>query len=405
MYQPRTIEKTLVKNNAHYPVLLVTGARQVGKTTLLKHLADDSREYISLDSPIELNQAQTDPAIFMQRHPGRILIDEIQYAPQLLPYIKMVADENKMPGQFWLTGSQQFHMMKNVTESLAGRVGISTLLGLSHRELIGQGHEHSVFRPSEQFFKGLDGNILTTPELYRLIWRGSFPVPAINEDVDRDGFLDNYVQTYLQRDVRDLTKVNNLLDFWRFLRACAARTGQLLNIAELSRDAHISPVTGKNWLSVLVASNIVYLLEPYFANVTKRLVKAPKLYFLDTGLAAYLTDWDSPKNLESGAMSGAIFETWVIGELLKSWRGNGLRPPFYYYRDKDQKEIDLLIVQNGQLFPLECKKTASPNKNDIRHFQVLDKLKMPVAIGGVICMAPRAMPLTAKAWIIPVGCI
>ncbi|MDR1166811.1 MAG: DUF4143 domain-containing protein [Deltaproteobacteria bacterium] len=247
----------------------------------------------------------------------------------------------------------------------------------------------------------MDGAPLTLQELYRLIWRGSFPALALNDGVNWDQFLNSYTRIYLQRDARDLDQVGDMTAFLRFLRSSAARTGQLLNIAELSRDADVSPVTGKKWLSILEASGLVYLLEPYFSDIAKRMIKAPKRYFLDTGLAAFLTEWTSPETLEAGAMSGAIFETWVIGELLKGWLGNGLRPPFYYYRDKDQKEIDLLIIRDGVVYPMECKKTASPNKNDIRHFQALEKLKMPIGLGGVICLASHALPLTENVWIIP----
>ncbi len=405
MYHPRTIEKSIADIAAHFPVLLITGARQVGKTTLLRHLAGKARRYVTLDDPLVLSLAREDPALFMQRFSGPVLIDEIQYAPQLLPYIKMSVDEDRKPGQFWLTGSQQFQVMKNISESLAGRVGILSLLGLSRWEMIGRGQGRAAFLPDAQLFKGSGGEPLTLQELYRLIWRGSFPAMALDDGLNRDLFFGSYVQTYLQRDVRDLAQVGDEMAFLRFLRASAARTGQLLNIAELSRDADVSPVTGKKWLSILEASGLVYLLEPYFSNVTKRMIKAPKLYFLDTGLAAYLTEWSSPETLEAGAMSGAIFESWVMGELLKGWLNNGLRPPFYYYRDKDQKEIDLLIIQDGTAYPLECKKTASPDKNDVRHFQVLEKLKMPVGLGGVICLATQALPLTANAWSIPVGWI
>lgn len=408
MYLSRTIEKSIADIASHFPILMITGARQVGKTTILKHLAGDARRYVTLDDPLVLSLAREDPALFMQRFSGPILIDEIQYAPQLLPYIKMAVDQDRKPGLFWMTGSQQFQVMKNVSESLAGRVGLLSMLGLSRWEAIGQGPGRPAFLPDGQLFSQTRPNNdapLTLQELYRIIWRGSFPTMALDDGMNRDQFFGSYVQTYLQRDVRDLAQVGNEMAFLRFLRASAARTGQLLNIAELSRDADVSPVTGKKWLSILEASGLVYLLEPYFTNVTKRMVKAPKLYFLDTGLAAYLTEWSSPETLEAGAMSGAVFETWVMAELLKSWLNNGLRPPFYYYRDKDQKEIDLLIIQDGTVYPLECKKTASPDKNDMRHFQVLEKLKMPIGLGGVICLTNQALPLTETAWSIPAGLI
>ena len=231
----------------------------------------------------------------------------------------------------------------------------------------------------------------------------SFPAMALSEDYNRDLFCSSYVQTYLQRDVRDLARVIDEMAFLRFLRVSAARTGQLLNMSELARDADVTPNTAKAWLSILQASGLVYLLEPYHTNVTKRLVKTPKLYFLDTGLCAYLMEWSSPETLEAGAMSGAILETWVVAEILKSYLHNGRRAPFYYYRDKDKKEIDLLIIQDGTIYPLEIKKTASPKKDDVRHFSILEKLKMPTGPGGVICLSEHSIPLTESAYSIPVA--
>jgi predicted AAA+ superfamily ATPase len=278
-------------------------------------------------------------------------------------------------------------------------------LGLSSWETIGKGTGRPAFIPDSLIFGRDDRELLSLKDLYTLIWRGSFPALTLDSDMNRDLFMASYVQTYLERDVLALASVGDGNAFYRFLRSCAARTGQLLNIADMSRDADISPVTGKQWLSILVASGIVYLLEPYYSNVTKRMVKAPKLYFLDTGLASYLTGWPSPETLEAGAMSGAIFETWVLGEILKSWLNNGLTPPLHYYRDKDKKEIDFLLIREGAIYPVECKKTASPGKDDVRHFQVLDKLNMPIGTGCVICLAGQSLPLTEKTWAVPVSLI
>lgn len=407
MHLPRTLETYLAKAAGQFPVLLVTGARQVGKTTLLKHLAGPDRTFVTLDDPLVLSLAKDDPALFMQRFPPPVLIDEIQYAPELLPYIKMAVDAAGDGGRFWLTGSQQFHLMRGVSESLAGRVGIVQLLGLSRRERIGQGLATLPFLPQPAAIRAsLDKeDPLSLMDLYRLIWRGSFPALAARQEADRDLFYSSYLQTYLQRDVRDLAQVGDEMAFLRFIRAAAARTGQMLNLAEFARDADVAPNTAKRWLSILQASGLVYLLEPYHSNITKRLVKTPKLYFLDTGLCAYLTEWSSPETLEAGAMSGAILETWIMGEVLKSWWHHGRRAPFYYYRDKDQKEIDLLIVQDGTLYPLEFKKTASPDRNAVRHFQTLERLKLPVGPGGVICLATQSLPLAKNAISIPVGAL
>ena len=403
MYIERTLETFVATATTQFPVMLVTGARQVGKTTILRHLSGLARTYVTLDDPLLLNLAKTEPALFLQRFPPPVLIDEIQYAPELLPFIKMAADTQQQPGLFWLTGSQQFHLMQGISESLAGRVAIIHLLGLAHRELIGAS-KTAPFLPTPALIQEriAVGHRLTLKEVYRLIWRGAFPAIALNDAMDRELFYGSYVQTYLQRDVRDLARIGDELAFLRFLRAAAARTGQLLNLVELARDADVAPNTAKNWLSILQVANLVYLLEPYYTNTTKRLVKTPKLYFLDTGLVAYLTEWATPETLEAGALSGAILETWVVGELLKSYWHNGRRAPFYFFRDKDQKEVDLVIVQDGMVYPLEIKKTAAPGKDDIRHFGTLERLGLPVGPGGVISLVEQALPMTATVQAIPV---
>jgi predicted AAA+ superfamily ATPase len=387
--------------------VLVTGARQVGKTTFLQHLRESDRAYISLDDPQVRELAQSDPALLLQRFPGPVLFDEIQYAPGLLPYIKMAVDRDRRPGQFWLTGSQQFHMMRDAAESLAGRVAIVRLLGLSRRERDEAGADAEPFLPTPQLLETrlAEASNLTLPHLYARIWRGSFPAIALDETLDRDLFFSSYVQTYLQRDVRDLARVGNEMAFLRFVRACAARTAQLLNVADLARDADVAPNTAKSWLSILEASGLVLLLEPYHTNVTKRLVKSPKLYFLDTGLCAWLTEWTTPETLEAGSQSGAILETWVITEILKSWWHNGRQAPLYDYRDKDQKEIDLLFMQDDVVYPLEVKKSASPGRGTIRHFRKLDKLGLNIGPGGVICLSESSLPLEGDWVTIPVGAV
>jgi predicted AAA+ superfamily ATPase len=407
MYITRTLEGYFSKAASQFPVMLVTGARQVGKTTLLQHLCNKKRTYVTLDDPLVLSLAIEDPALFMQRFPPPVLIDEIQYAPQLLPYIKMEVDSRRQPDLFWLTGSQQFHLMKGVSESLAGRIGIVQLLGFSHREATSQNKLSTPFMldADELGHRIQSAETISLKQLYRMIWRGSFPVIVLAKDADVHLFYSSYVQTYLQRDIRDLARVGNEMVFLRFMRAAAARSGQLLNLAELSRDADVAYNTAKNWLSILQSSGIVYLLQPYHTNVTKRLIKTPKLYFLDTGLCAWLTEWSSPETLEAGAASGPILETWIMSEILKTWWHNGRHAPFYFYRNKDQKEIDLLIVQDGTIYPLEFKKTASPDKKSVRHFQLLKKMSLPIGTGGVICLSPHFLPITATTYSIPVSAI
>lgn len=395
------------RTNKQFPVILVTGARQVGKTTLLTHLSDINRKTVSLDDPLMLMLAKDDPALFMQKYSPPVLIDEVQYASGLLPYIKMAVDREKQKGMFWLTGSQQFHMMKGVSESLAGRVGVLNLLGFSRREVSGSGLEVGPFVPEpEKIRKRLkSSSLLDLYSLYRLIWRGSYPSIAGSEQFNWHIFYDSYLQTYLQRDIRDLARVGSKTSFIRFLKATAARTGQMLNLTDLARDADVAVNTAKSWLSILQASGIVFLLEPYFSNATKRLVKTSKLNFLDTGLCSYLTEWTSPETLEAGAMSGPILETWIFYELLKSFLHNGLRAPFYYYRDKDLKEIDLLIIKDSTIYRLEFKKTASPSRRLVSKFEVLKKFGMPIGPGGLICLVQDTIPLTEQHQAIPVSAL
>jgi hypothetical protein len=406
-YVPRGLEKFVQRAAKQFPVLLVTGARQVGKTTFLQHLSEPKRTYVTLDDPRVLQLAKTDPALFFQRYPPPILLDEIQYAPELLPFIKMAVDQQASRNQFWLTGSQQFHLMKGVAESLAGRVAIVHLSGFSRRERLEGTQGSPPFLPTARVVtKRLKtGGRLTLKELYALIWRGSFPALVLHPKADRDLFFSSYVQTYLQRDIRDLARVGDGMAFLRFLRGTAARTGQLLNLADLARDAGVAFNTAKSWLSILEASGLIFLLEPYFNNVSKRFIKTPKLYFLDTGLCAYLTEWTSPENLEAGAMSGAILETWVMGEILKGFWQAGSRPPVFFYRDKDAKEIDFLVVRDGIIYPLECKKTASPRLEDARHFKSLKPASLQVGEGGVICLINEFLPLSASVHAIPVSAL
>jgi len=406
MYVRRTLEDYAQIASQQFPVLLVTGARQVGKTTFLQHLSAPNRTYVTLDDPLLLDLARRDPALFLQRFRPPLLIDEIQYAPELLPYLKMEVDRERQPGAFWLTGSQQFHVMRGVSESLAGRVAVLHLLGFSRRELIGQSEAKPFLStPSEVEERLRTGGRLPLRELYHHIWRGSFPAIALNEAMDRDLFFSSYLQTYLLRDVRDLARVGDEAAFLRFLRAVAARTGQLLSLSEFARDADIAVNTAKTWLSVLEASGMVYRLEPYHTNLSKRLIKSPKVYLLDTGLCAYLTGWSSPETLEAGAMSGAILETWIVSELLKSYWHQGRPAPFSYYRDKDKKEIDLLIVQDETVYPLEFRKTASPHASDVQAFRTLSHLGVTVGPGGLVCLAEQALPLTAAATAIPMAAL
>jgi predicted AAA+ superfamily ATPase len=409
-YLTRSLAGFITSASRQFPVLMLTGPRQVGKTTMLKFLCEaesgaPARRYVTLDNPLLLALAREEPALFLQRFPPPVLIDEIQYAPGLLPLIKETVDADGGKGLYWLTGSQPFHLMQNVSESLAGRVAVMHLQGLSMGESLGQGATLTPFLPGSPSGTTIAPDVFphTAPlnQVFAHIWRGSFPALYGTDAPDRDLFYASYLQTYLQRDVRDLAQVGDLTAFTRFLRSTAARTAQLLNMADMARDVGVAPNTAKHWLSILQASGLVWLLEPYHTNLSKRLVKTPKLYFLDTGLAAYLTEWSSPATLEAGAMSGAIFETWVVGEMLKSWWHHGKQAPFYYYRDKDQKEIDVLIVRDGRVHPVEIKKTAQPRRDTVRHFAVLENIGLESSAGAVICLVPERLPITAQVDAIP----
>lgn len=405
MYYSRAMAAACHAAAEQFPVLFLSGPRQVGKTTLLRRLAGRKRRYVTLDDPALRALAVSDPDLFLQRFTPPVLIDEIQYAPELLPLIKLRVDAQRRPGEYWLTGSQQFHLMARLSESLAGRVAILSLLGFSQREARRRGIDAGPFLPTAAALDAREPTAaaLTLGRLYSAIWRGAFPALVARQVRDRDLFYGSYVQTYLERDVRALAQVGDEAAFLRFLKACAARTAQLLNFSELARDADVAVNTAKHWLSILQSSFQVYLLPPYHSNVTKRLVKTPKLYFLDTGLCAYLTEWTSPRTLEAGAMSGAILETFVFGEVLKSWWNRGKQPALYFYRDKERREIDLLIAQDRALYPIEVKKSATPRPEWSSFFKPLDALKRSWPEACVICLHRERMPLSRKVTAAPVG--
>ena len=359
---------------------------------------------ITLDDPIVMQSAREEAGSFFKNTPPPVFVDEIQYAPNLFPYIKMIIDEKKEKGLFYLSGSQQFHMMKNVSESLAGRIGIATLLGLSLREMHGIAF-NDCFIPTASYFVKRQKE-LSTPEyqdIWKTIQRGSMPELLANRELEWQSYYANYTKTYIERDVRDLTQVGDEVAFLKFITVAASMTGSLLNLSSAARDVGISLSTAQRWLSVLVASGIVYLLQPYYNNAIKRAVKTPKLYFLDTGLAAYLTRWTTPEVLENGAMAGAFFETFVIAEIIKSYHNKGIDPPLYFYRDRDGNEIDLLIQDGITLHPVEIKKTANPQKNDIRASRLLDGIpSVERGSGGVVCLYEKLLPLQGEDLVIPI---
>ena len=407
MHIYRHMEETVQRIEKMFGAVMVTGPRQVGKTTLLKQVASKIA-YVSLDDPIMLKSAIDEPGTFFKNTPPPVFVDEILYAPNLFPYIKMIVDSEKKKGQFYLSGSQQFKMMKNVSESLAGRLGIVNLLGLSMREINGIG-VNNPFIPTEEYYA--KRRSFSTEFDYKNIWerihRGSMPELYANEEMDINAFYGAYVRTYIERDVREMTQVVDEMKFLRFITVAASCTGQLLNLNSIARDVGISQPTADRWLSILVASNLVYLLQPYHNNVIKRAVKTPKLYFLDTGLAAYLTRWSTVDVLMNGAMAGAFFETFVISEIIKSYYNAGvLDLPLYFYRDKEQNEIDLLIWQDGMLHPIEIKKNADPGKSDVTAFSQLDRLTdLKRGTGCVICMYDHFTALQRDVMVVPISYI
>ena len=404
MYIRRSYEETVNYISRRFPVVLVTGPRQVGKTTMLTKIAGEERRYVTLDDPNARSVAINDPGLFLQRYEPPIIIDEIQYAPSLMQYIKMYVDENKNMGDIWMTGSQMFHLMKNVSESLAGRVGIIRMQGFSSSELDGYKSEPFIVEGKKLIKKADERKPKSLKEVYKRIFMGQMP-GVFSRDISPDVFYGAYVNTYIQRDIKELTQVADEMLFLKFLTACAARTSQMLNLADIARDVGVSAPTAKQWLSILVSSGIVILVEPYFNNRMKRIIKSPNLYFMDTGLCAYLLKWNNPESLEAGNMSGAFFETYVVGEIIKSYQNKGLLAPICYYRDKDKMEIDLIIEQNNTLYPIEIKKSSSPKKDSIKNFKVLEKSGVKIGAGAVICLARDIVPIDKNNLMVPVWLI
>ena len=401
----RTIQPVIEKASRSFPVLLLTGMRQIGKSWVMERLGGKNRRYVSLDDLKARALAQRDPQRFIEENPPPVTIDEVQYAPELLTYIKIFADQNRKDGLFWLTGSQKYHLMKGIQESLAGRVAILNMLGFSYRETIRKPGDSKPFLPSINLVnKTQAGKSLISPEVFEKIWQGSFPriIKNKNSADVRKLFYESYIQTYIQRDVKDFYNIDNQLDFYNFLIAAAARTAQLVNYSDLARDVHIDLRTAKLWFDILERSGIIHLLYPYSSNVAKRTIKTPKVYFLDTGLASHLCSWDTADALRNGAQSGAMLETYVFSEILKSYWHNGDNPKIYFYRDSDQKEVDFIIEKNMTLYPIEVKKTANPNGDDFKTFKTLSVLKKTIGTGAVICLYNKITSIAEDVVSIPV---
>ena len=392
-YFERTITPEIPRLTKGFKSLLITGPRQVGKTTLFKHIAEKNRKIADLSNETDRDLARTDPKGFLDTYSPPVLIDEIQYAPGLFSYIRMLVDKSNKNGQIWMTGSQQFELMEHVSDSLAGRVVIIELQGLSIYERNNIGLLQKPFLPSAA--PALQLKHKNVKDTFKIIWQGAFPEVINKNEKDRRYFYESYVSTYLERDVRKIINVRDVTVFRTFIKVIAARTSMELNLNDIAKDVGISPNTVKDWLSILRTSGLVFLLQPFFKNITKRFTKTPKMYFIDTGLAAYLAGWTTPESLEIGVSAGAFFETFVIGEILKSYWHNGENPDVYFYRDSDGKEIDLLICQDNKFYPIEIKKHSTPNLKDITAFKTFGEIPgINLGYGCEICLTPDLQPLS-----------
>ena len=404
MYIKRSLEDRVKYLAKHFPVVMVCGSRQVGKTTLLRKIADENKtiNYVTLDYPRIRQLAKEDPELFLQQYSAPLIIDEIQYAPELLQYIKIKVDEIDGNGQYYLTGSQMFHMMNEVSESLAGRVGVLSMYSLSRAEI--EGRDSIPFNPAN--ITNIESND-TISNIFDMIIRGGMPQIVSDPDLSYEDYYGSYIQTYIERDIRDLINVKDENKFVKFISCIAARTSQEVNLSDVSKDVEVDRKTVEKWLSVLVSSGIVVLLHPYSGNTIKRIVKRPKLYFMDTGLACYLSMWNNARALELSAMAGAMFENYVISEIIKGYANNGIsiRSRLAYYRDNNGKEIDLLILDNGKIYPVEIKKSADPGKSSIKNFSVLSSLSEETGEGAVLCMSNMTIPIDSMNKIVPIKAI
>jgi hypothetical protein len=402
-YIKRDLERKFIKMNAAFKVILVTGARQVGKTTMLKHLAKDAgRTFVSMDDARNRELAGSDPKMFFQMYKPPILIDEVQKAPELFEYIKLICDESEERGLFWLTGSESKKLLKQAGDSLAGRICILKMYSLSQREKEGRTDLGNI----DYSFEGLCGrqegfknNDIET--VFSHIWRGGMPGTLSFDKEQLYEYYSSYIDTYLMRDAVDDNGITDTLGFRKVLTASAAFIGNLINYTDLAMAGGVSVPTAKSWIKVLQNMGIIYLLEPYSNNELKRLVKTPKLYFCDTGLAAYLSMWTSKEVLMNGAASGHFYENYVVGEFARSYAYGDTKANLTFYRDTNQKEIDLIVEDGGTLHPIEIKKTANPEKKVIKAFDVLNTTENSLGTGLVVCMTDKVFPINESNFMIP----
>ena len=406
-YIKRTMEKQILEASKNFPVVMVCGQRQVGKSTMLNHIKEQSRKYVSLDDRNARRLAHNDPDLFFETYGYPLIIDEFQKEPAILEKIKDIVDKLSYDGKdnnglFWLTGSQKFKMMKNITESLAGRVAVFELSSFSQAEL--NNSTQDLFVPDIENLKNKEYYSLTVQKLYERIFNGG--MPKVNTtNIDREKYYSDYINTYIERDIRELEQVGKLNEFYDFLVYMASRTAQELHYDDIAKSIGISAPTAKAWVSILERSGIIFILRPYYNKITDRLVKTPKVYFMDTGLAAYLCRWPNYEVLANGNMDGAFLETFVVSEIVKSYYNNG-KPVnnLYYYRDIDKKEIDLLVVTAESIYPIEIKKNKMPNHPD-KNFSVLKKFNLNIKTGLIICLSDELIPYNKTCWYCPISLI
>lgn len=402
-YIKRELERKFLHMSSFFKVVLVTGARQVGKTTMLKHLAGGTdRTIVSLDNIMARELAVRDPVLFFQTYKPPVLIDEVQYAPQLFDQIKVLTEESEEPGRFWLSGSQQYKMMKKVRETLAGRVGILELYSLSQREKAGV----TDIEDLDFSLEALLSRQKVMPEndiirVFEHIWRGGMPQVASADTEQLQEYFNSYIDTFLMRDAAELGGITDTVKFGIFLRACAALVAEQLNYKTLAETAGISQPIAREWVMLLQGLGIIYLLQPYANNALKRLAKTPKLYFCDTGLSAFLSMWLTRDTLMNGAAAGKYFENYVVAELLKNYAYARSKANITYFRDSNAKEIDVFVEENNLIHPLEIKKSANPDRREIKKYEILDKLSVRRGGGGIICMATEVIPIDEKNFFIP----
>lgn len=404
-YINRAMEATFKRMAQEFSVILLTGPRQVGKTTMLKMLAEAegiNREYVTLDDITEREMAKNDPKLFLQLHKPPVFIDEVQYAPELFPYIKIYVDEHQQAGDFWLTGSQIFKLMDGVQESLAGRVCLLHMSPLSQAEACGCTSEPFTVDFERLLMRSKAVAPASIQEVFERIWRGGMPAIVSGAKKEQAAVYSSYISTYIDRDVKEIADRIDSFKFLNFVTVVAALTSQMVNYKTIADAVEISVPTVKNWLNILERLGIIFYLHPYSNNLLKRMVTKPKLYFYDSGLVAYLTKWTDSETLMNGAMSGAILENFVVSEIVKSYQNAGLEPFIYYYRDKDNKEIDIVLERNGTLYPLEVKKTMMPDKRWTNVFGVLDKTSLKRGAGGILCLSDKFTALDRDNLIIPV---